>query len=99
MGSDDSNVVSSATAVLLGAVTPGVNAPTWKTVKISFVLLGLCLALILGLGFSLSDSYLVLHVAVLLLLAATLFFLLSNFLAETGGLVSVEDQMREIGVL
>ncbi|CAI8616740.1 unnamed protein product [Vicia faba] len=42
-------------------------------------------------------SWLVLHVAFLVLICVTLFFLLSWFLAETG-LVSVEHQMREMGL-
>ncbi|CAL5213328.1 unnamed protein product [Lathyrus oleraceus] len=89
--------VSSATAVLLGALAPGVNGATWNTLKSAFLLLGLCLAVMLGLAFSSSDSWLVLHVAFLVLICVTLFFLLSWFLAETG-LVSVEHQMQEMGL-
>ncbi|XP_058735467.1 uncharacterized protein LOC131607480 isoform X2 [Vicia villosa] len=68
--------VSSATAVLLGALAPGVNGATWNTLKSAFLMLGLCLAVMLGLAFSSSDKW---------------------FLAETG-LVSVEHQMREMGL-
>ncbi|PWA83802.1 hypothetical protein CTI12_AA162610 [Artemisia annua] len=89
--------VSSATAVFLGALAPGVNGPTWNTLKVSFLMLGVCLCAMLGLAFSSSDSALVLHVTFLVLIAATLFFLLSGFLAQTG-LVSVEHQMQEIGL-
>ncbi|XP_004505071.1 uncharacterized protein [Cicer arietinum] len=89
--------VSSATAVLLGALAPGVNGPTWNTLKSAFLMLGLCLAVMLGLAFSSSDSSLVLHVGFLVLICLTLFFLLSWFLAETG-LVSIEHQMREMGL-
>ncbi|KAL5099707.1 hypothetical protein RYX36_004034 [Vicia faba] len=46
---------------------------------------------------SFNKSWLVLHVAFLVLICVTLFFLLSWFLAETG-LVSVEHQMREMGL-
>ncbi|KAL5576722.1 hypothetical protein UlMin_018421 [Ulmus minor] len=89
--------ISPAKAVLLGALASGVNRPTWNTLKVSFLFLGLCLAVMLGLAFSSSDSYLVLHVAFLVLITATLFLLLSWFLAETG-FVSVEHQMGEIGL-
>ncbi|KAJ9535371.1 hypothetical protein OSB04_un001518 [Centaurea solstitialis] len=89
--------VSSATAVLLGALAPGVNGPTWNTLKAAFLMLGVCLCVMLGLAFSSSDSTLVIHVTFLVLITTTLFFLLSGFLAQTG-LVSVEDQMQEIGL-
>ncbi|XP_059661846.1 uncharacterized protein LOC132307954 [Cornus florida] len=89
--------VSPAQAVLLGALAPGVNGPTWNTLKVAFLLLGLCLAAMLGLAFSSSDSVLVLHVAFLVLITGTLFLLLSRFLAQTG-LVSVEQQMQEMGL-
>ncbi|CAI9787932.1 unnamed protein product [Fraxinus pennsylvanica] len=56
---------SSAKAVLLGALAPGVNGPTWNTLKISFLMLGLCLAAMLGLAFSSSDSALLEEVVVL----------------------------------
>ncbi|KAI4299396.1 hypothetical protein L6164_032863 [Bauhinia variegata] len=94
----DSGDVSSAQAVLLGALVPGVNGPTWITLKSSFLLLGLCLAVMLGLAFSSSDSSLMLHVAFLVLICVTLFLLLSWFLAQTG-LVSVEHQMQEMGLV
>ncbi|PIN08144.1 hypothetical protein CDL12_19279 [Handroanthus impetiginosus] len=88
---------SSAEAVMLGALAPGVNGPTWNTLKIAFLLLGLALSAMLGLAFSFSDSSLIFHVAFLVLIAGTLFMLLSRFLAETG-LVSVEHQMQEMGL-
>jgi hypothetical protein len=108
--------ISSANAVLLGALAPGVNVrtisqplislmyvcvyiyiyilccyhsdacligsqgPTWNTLKSTFVMLGLCLALMLGLAFSASDSSLILHVAFLVLITVTLFLLLSWYL-------------------
>ncbi|KAG6391984.1 hypothetical protein SASPL_144270 [Salvia splendens] len=89
--------VSSAEAVMLGALAPGVNGATWNTLKMAFFMLGVCLAAMLGLAFSSRDSSLIFHVAFLVLIAATLFVLLSGFLAETG-LVSVEHQMQEIGL-
>lgn len=91
----DGGDVSSATAVVLGALAPGVNGPTWVTLKSSFLLLGLCLTFMLALAFSSSDSWMVFHVAFLVLICLTLFLLLSWFLAETG-LVSVEQQMRDL---
>ncbi|KAL6198408.1 hypothetical protein ACLB2K_028197 [Fragaria x ananassa] len=89
--------ISSAQAVFLGALAPGVNGPTWTTLRLSFVMLGVCLAVMLGLAFSSSDSWLVLHVAFLVLITTTLFLLLSWFLSQTG-LVSVDHQIREIGL-
>lgn len=89
--------VSAATAVLLGALAPGVNGPTWNTLKFAFLMLGASLAAMLGLAFSSSDSALILHVTFLVLITGTLFFLLTSFLAQTG-LVSVENQMKEIGL-
>ncbi|KAK7369035.1 hypothetical protein VNO80_11069 [Phaseolus coccineus] len=93
----DIGAVSSAQAVLLGALAPGVNAPTWITLKSAFLMLGVCLAVMLALAFSSSDSWLMFHVAFFVLICVTLFLLLSWFLAETG-LVSVEHQMREMGL-
>ncbi|CAI0407503.1 unnamed protein product [Linum tenue] len=69
--------VSPAEAVLLGALAPGVN------VSIAFCFLSQLLYLAVklhncfSLAFSSSDSALVLHVGFLVLIAATLFFLLS----------------------
>ncbi|ESR62603.1 hypothetical protein CICLE_v10017252mg [Citrus x clementina] len=74
--------VSSAEAVFLGALAPGVNGPTWTTLKSAFVMLGVCLAVMFGLAFSSSDSSLILHVGFLLLIALTLFFLLSWLLSR-----------------
>ncbi|KAL8468050.1 hypothetical protein ACS0TY_031341 [Phlomoides rotata] len=97
LGASSKARCSSAEAVMLGALAPGVNGPTWNTVKIAFVMLSVCLAAMLGLAFSVSDSSLIFHVAFLVLITATLFMLLSSFLAETG-LVSVEHQMQEMGL-
>ncbi|XWS19614.1 hypothetical protein CRYUN_Cryun31cG0030700 [Craigia yunnanensis] len=90
--------ISSAQAVLLGALAPGVNGPTWNTLKSTFLMLGLCLAVMLGLAFSSSDSSLILHVAFLVLITITLFLLLNWFLEQTG-LVSVERQMQEMDLV
>ncbi|KAF9589871.1 hypothetical protein IFM89_029111 [Coptis chinensis] len=116
--------VSSAQAVLLGALAPGVNGATWSTVKITFLTLAVCLAAMLGLAFSSSDSTMIVHVMLLVLITGVLFFLLNrsswskpgrplslwvgrsaesavigeSFLAETG-LVSVEQQMQDMGLV
>ncbi|XVE51359.1 hypothetical protein DITRI_Ditri02bG0034000 [Diplodiscus trichospermus] len=90
--------ISSAQAVLLGALAPGVNGPTWKTLKSAFLMLGLCLAVMLGLAFSSSDSSLILHVAFLVLITITLFLLLNWFLEQTG-LVSIERQMEDMDLI
>ncbi|KAG8385538.1 hypothetical protein BUALT_Bualt03G0055600 [Buddleja alternifolia] len=89
--------VSSAQAVLLGALAPGVNGPTWNALRFAFLMLALSLAAMLGLAFSSTDPSLIFHVTFLVLIAATLFLLLTSFLAETG-LVSVEHQMQEMGL-
>ncbi|XP_044495881.1 uncharacterized protein LOC123218483 [Mangifera indica] len=89
---------SSAEAVLLGALAPGVNGPTWTTLKSAFLMLGLCLIVMLGLAFASSDSSLLFHVGFLVLIAASLFFLLNWFLGQTG-LVSVEHQMQEMDLV
>ncbi|WCJ27058.1 hypothetical protein M5689_008833 [Euphorbia peplus] len=83
---------------LLGALAPGVNGPTWNTLRSAFVMLGVCLVVMLGLAFSSSDSWLIIHVAFLVLIAASLFFLLTWFLSEVG-LVSVEHQMKELDLV
>jgi hypothetical protein len=53
------------------------QGPTWNTLKSAFLLLGLCLAMMLVLAFSSSDSSLVIHVGFLVTITATLFLLLS----------------------
>ncbi|CAI9087428.1 OLC1v1021495C1 [Oldenlandia corymbosa var. corymbosa] len=89
--------LSTAQAVLIGALAPGVNSPTWNTLKIAFLMLGLSLVAMMGLAFSSSDLTMTLHVVVLVLITGTLFFLLNSFLEQTG-LVSVEQQMQEMGL-
>ncbi|KAL7211793.1 hypothetical protein ACSBR2_014619 [Camellia fascicularis] len=71
--------VSSAKAVLLGALAPGVNGQTWNTLKFAFLMLGLCLAAMLGLAFFSSDFGLIFHVTLLVLITGTLFILLSRY--------------------
>ncbi|XP_078435138.1 uncharacterized protein LOC144706110 isoform X2 [Wolffia australiana] len=135
MVSETSKDVSSSEAVLLGALSSGVNAPTWSTLKIVFILLGITLASMLALAFSSSDMMVIFHVLLLLIITGTLFVLLSRipqvvfklcspensgefprrmlfptlpepllkkspntpFLAQTG-LVSVDQQMQEMGI-
>ncbi|XP_010272413.2 PREDICTED: uncharacterized protein LOC104608198 [Nelumbo nucifera] len=90
--------ISSAKAVLLGALASGVNGQTWFVLKITFLMLGVCLAAMLGLAFSSSDSTMMIHVLFLVLITGLLFFLLNVFLAQTG-LVSVEQQLQEMGMM
>lgn len=92
-----SNNVSSAKAVVLGALASGVNGPTWSTIKIVFLTLGVCLASMLALAFSSSDFTMIVHVVFLVVISGTLFLLISSFLAQTG-LVSIEQQMQEMGL-
>ncbi|THU59713.1 hypothetical protein C4D60_Mb07t04950 [Musa balbisiana] len=89
--------MSSANAVLLGALASGVNDQTWFVLKVTFLLLGLCLTSMLALAFSSSDFIIVAHVLLLVTIGAVLFLLLNRFLAQTG-LVSVEQQMKEMGI-
>ncbi|XP_039055475.1 uncharacterized protein LOC120198176 [Hibiscus syriacus] len=90
--------ISSAQAVLLGALAPGVNAPTWNTLKSTFLMLGICLVVMLGLVFSSSGSSLIPHVSFLVLIVVPLFLLLNWFLEQTG-LVSIEHQMQEMDLI
>ncbi|XP_060193631.1 uncharacterized protein LOC132622957 isoform X1 [Lycium barbarum] len=89
--------LSSAGAVLVGALAPGVNAPTWNTLKIAFLMLVLCLAVMLGLAFSSSDFSLTLHVAFLFLITGTLFILLSSLLNPNYLMLSqlIKENRRE----
>ena len=57
------------------------QGPTWNTLKMTFLMLGLSLAVILGLAFSSSDSALTLHVIFLVLITAGLFSLLSWYIS------------------
>lgn len=93
-----SNEVSSANAVLLGVLASGVNDATWSTLKIAFLLLGVCLAAMLSLAFVSSDFVIAGHVLLLVTISAVLFILLNGFIAQTGT-VSVEQQMEEMGIL
>ncbi|OVA00381.1 hypothetical protein BVC80_1183g85 [Macleaya cordata] len=70
--------VSSAQAVLLGALASGVNAPTWFVLKMTFLTLGVSFAVILGLAFSSSDLTMIIHVTFLVLISGVLFFLLGR---------------------
>ncbi|KAL9273634.1 hypothetical protein AKJ16_DCAP18036 [Drosera capensis] len=81
--------VSSAKAVLLGAVAPGVNGQSWNVLKMVFLMLGLCVVAMFSLAFTSRDSGLVLHVLFLGVLAIGLFT----------GLVTVEHQMQEMGLI
>ncbi|KAL1217397.1 hypothetical protein V5N11_028878 [Cardamine amara subsp. amara] len=90
--------ISSTEAVLLGALAPGVNAPTWNTLRFAFLLLGLCLAFMLSVAFTSGQSMLLVHVGFLIIIASTLFILLNWFLAQTG-LVQVETQMQELNLV
>ncbi|XP_013629658.1 PREDICTED: uncharacterized protein LOC106335627 isoform X3 [Brassica oleracea var. oleracea] len=75
--------VSSTEAVLLGALAPGVNASTWNTLKLSFLMLGLCLTFMLSIAFTSGQSMLLVHVGFLIVIASSLFVLLNWFLAQT----------------
>ncbi|XP_039049883.1 uncharacterized protein LOC120190944 [Hibiscus syriacus] len=90
--------ISSAQAVLLGALAHGVNDPTWNTLKSTFLMLGICLSVMLGLPFSSSGSFLILHVSFLVLITVALFLLLNWFLEQTS-LVSIEHQMQEMDLI
>ncbi|CAL9216529.1 unnamed protein product [Arabidopsis halleri] len=89
--------ISSTEAVFLGALAPGVNGPTWNTLRFAFLLLGLCLAFMLSVAFTSGQSMLLVHVGFLIVIASTLFILLNWFLAQTG-LVQVETQMQELNL-
>ncbi|CAH8355453.1 unnamed protein product [Eruca vesicaria subsp. sativa] len=71
---------SSTEAVLLGALAPGVNAPTWNTLKLAFLLLSLCLTFMLSIAFTSGQSMLLVHVGFLISIASSLFILLNWFI-------------------
>ncbi|EHA8591584.1 hypothetical protein COCNU_scaffold083933G000010 [Cocos nucifera] len=73
-----SNDITSAKAVLLGALASGVNGPTWLVLKIIFLLLGVCLTAMLSLAFSSSDFIIAGHVLLLVIIGAMLFILLNG---------------------
>ncbi|KAJ4809684.1 Autophagy-related protein 22-1 [Rhynchospora pubera] len=98
MGKEELKDMSSTKAVFMGALASGVNGPTWFVLKVIFLLLGVSLTAMFALAFSSSDFVIVAHVTFLVFIGAVLFVLLSGFLAQTG-LVSVEQQMEEIGLL
>ncbi|XP_058072380.1 uncharacterized protein LOC131221217 [Magnolia sinica] len=97
MDTSGHNDISSTKAVLLGALASGVNGPTWSAIKITFLTLGVCFAAILALSFLSNDFIMIIHIILLVVISGTLFLLLSNFLAQTG-LVSIEQQMEEMGL-
>ncbi|KAL0928393.1 hypothetical protein M5K25_000270 [Dendrobium thyrsiflorum] len=72
-------------------------APTWAVLKITFMMLSFCLIAMLSLAFISSDFIIVGHVILLVIIGAVLFVLLNGFLAQTG-LVSVEQQIEEMGI-
>ncbi|XP_049931615.1 uncharacterized protein LOC126409717 [Nymphaea colorata] len=97
MESSSQESVPAAKAVLLGALASGVNASTWSVIKMVFLSLGLCFAAMLFIAFASDEPTLILHVLILVSLGALLFLLLSWFLSQTG-LVSVDQQMAELGI-
>ncbi|XP_037445503.1 uncharacterized protein LOC119314922 [Triticum dicoccoides] len=97
MAGQSPNQVSSAEAILVGALSSGVNAPTWVVLQITFLLLAFCFTAMLYLAFFSSDFVIIGHVLLLITIGAVLFVLLNRFLAETG-FVPVEQQMQEIGI-
>ncbi|XP_013629656.1 PREDICTED: uncharacterized protein LOC106335627 isoform X1 [Brassica oleracea var. oleracea] len=74
--------VSSTEAVLLGALAPGVNASTWNTLKLSFLMLGLCLTFMLSIAFTSGQSMLLVHVGFLIVIASSLFVLLNWYIIQ-----------------
>eukprot|EP01018_Ginkgo_biloba_P025423 Gb_14333 [translate_table: standard] len=84
-------------AVLLGALAPGVNQPTWVVLKCAMLALGACLAVMLYVALYSSSMVMVFHVLVLVMLSGMLFLLLNWFLSQTG-IVSVEQQMKDMNL-
>jgi len=99
MGESENCVIfekpSAAEAVLLGALAPGVNSPTWLVLKCVMLALGACLAMMLYAALYSSSLAMAFHVLVLVLLSSVLFILLNWFLSQTG-IVSVEQQMKDM---
>lgn len=97
MAESISKSISSAEAVVLGALASGVNGPTWVVLKITFMMLAICLIPMLSLAFVSSEFIIVGHIVLLVIIGSVLFVLLNSFLAQTG-LVSVEQQIEEMGI-
>lgn len=97
MAESISKSISSAEAVVLGALASGVNGPTWVVLKITFMMLAICLIAMLSLAFVSSEFIIVGHIVLLVIIGSVLFVLLNSFLAQTG-LVSVEQQIEEMGI-
>lgn len=91
------NDLSPAEAVMLGTLASGVNGPTWVVLKITFMMLAICLLAMLSLAFISSEFIIVGHVVLLAIIGGVLFVLLNGFLAQTG-LVSVQQQIEEMGI-
>ncbi|KAK8937038.1 hypothetical protein KSP39_PZI012487 [Platanthera zijinensis] len=97
MAESASKSISSAEAVMLGALASGVNGPTWVVLKITFMMLAICLIAMLSLAFVSSEFIIVGHIVLLVIIGSVLFVLLNSFLAHTG-LVSVEQQIEEMSI-
>uniref|UniRef100_A0A453N3N6 Uncharacterized protein n=1 Tax=Aegilops tauschii subsp. strangulata TaxID=200361 RepID=A0A453N3N6_AEGTS len=78
MAGQSPNQVSSAEAILVGALSSGVNAPTWVVLQITFLLLAFCFTAMLYLAFFSSDFVIVGHVLLLITIGAVLFVLLNR---------------------
>ncbi|KAF2583429.1 hypothetical protein F2Q68_00005717 [Brassica cretica] len=71
------------------------EASTWNTLKLSFLMLGLCLTFMLSIAFTSGQSMLLVHVGFLIVIASSLFVLLNWYIIQgrlTRGTSGVTDQ-------
>lgn len=84
-------------ALLLGTLAPGLNAPTWAALQAVMLALGVSLVGLFCIALGSSSLALLGHVMLLLFLAGMLFVLLNWFVSQTG-LVTVEQQMKNLNL-
>ncbi|CAF1709556.1 unnamed protein product [Brassica oleracea] len=58
------------------------QASTWNTLKLSFLMLGLCLTFMLSIAFTSGQSMLLVHVGFLIVIASSLFVLLNWYIIQ-----------------
>ncbi|KAK8962315.1 hypothetical protein KSP40_PGU013639 [Platanthera guangdongensis] len=78
MAESASKSISSAEAVMMGALASGVNGPTWVVLKITFMMLAICLIAMLSLAFVSSEFIIVGHIVLLVIIGSVLFVLLNR---------------------
>eukprot|EP00250_Pteridium_aquilinum_P006599 c16485_g1_i1 orf=339-659(-) len=89
--------VDTTQALFIGTLAPGLNAPTWVAWKVVMLGLAVSLCALIWVAIGSTNSALLGHVVLLIVLAGALFALLSWFVAETG-FVTVDQQMKDLNL-